>query len=108
MNIGNVLKHPNMLMAAIWSYVGHLFSDENHLRIRFRLLMGRLPNFPPHTHHTFSEKLQWLKLHNRRPEYTTMVDKMAVKDYVAEIIGSEYIIPTFGVWDKPEDINWDK
>lgn len=57
---------------------------------------------------TFSEKLQWLKLYDRRPEYTTMVDKYAVKDYVAGIIGKEYIISTLGVWDKPENIEWDK
>lgn len=56
---------------------------------------------------TFTEKLQWLKLYNRRPEYTMMVDKYAVKKYVANIIGEEYIIPTLGVWDKPEDIDWD-
>lgn len=57
---------------------------------------------------TFSEKLQWLKLYDRNPEYTKMVDKYAVKEYVAGIIGDEYIIPTLGVWDKPEDIEWEK
>ncbi|MBQ9100591.1 MAG: hypothetical protein IJY54_04325 [Paludibacteraceae bacterium] len=57
---------------------------------------------------TFSEKLQWLKLYDRKPEYTTMVDKFAVKEYVANLIGEEYIIPTLGVWDTPEDINWDE
>lgn len=56
---------------------------------------------------SFSEKLQWLKLYNRRPEYTAMVDKYAVKEYVAKIIGEEYIIPTLGVWDRPEDIDWE-
>lgn len=56
---------------------------------------------------TFNEKLQWLKLHDRKPEYATMVDKHAVKDYVANIIGNEYIIPTLGVWDSPEEIAWD-
>ncbi len=56
---------------------------------------------------TFNEKLQWMKLYDRRPEYTTMVDKYAVKKYVADIIGEEYIIPTLGVWDKPEEIDWE-
>lgn len=56
----------------------------------------------------FNEKLQWMKLYDRRPIYTTMVDKFAVKKYVADIIGEEYIIPTLGVWDRPEDIEWDK
>ena len=57
---------------------------------------------------TFNEKLQWLKLYNRKPEYTMMVDKYAVKDYVASIIGSEYIIPTLGVWEKFDEIDFDK
>lgn len=57
---------------------------------------------------TYNEKLQWLKLYDHRPEYTTMVDKYAVKKYVADRIGEEYVIPTLGVWDKPDDIEWDK
>lgn len=55
---------------------------------------------------TFSEKNQWLKLYNRRPEYTQLVDKYAVKDFVAKTIGSQYVIPTIGVWERPEDIDW--
>jgi hypothetical protein len=57
---------------------------------------------------TFNEKLQWMKLYDRRPEYTMMVDKYAVKKYVADKIGEEYVIPTLGVWEKTEDIDWDK
>lgn len=57
---------------------------------------------------TFSEKLQWLKLYDRKPIYTTMVDKYAVKQYVAEKIGKEYVIPTLGVWNTVEEIEWDK
>ena len=56
---------------------------------------------------TYNEKLFWMKLYDRRPIYTTMVDKYAVKEYVAKIIGEEYIIPTLGIWDKPGDIDWD-
>ena len=56
---------------------------------------------------TFQEKINWLKLHDRNPRYTKMVDKYAVKEYVANIIGNEYIIPTLGVWDKPDDVDFD-
>ena len=56
---------------------------------------------------TFNQKLQWLKVYDRKPIYTTMVDKYEVKKYVADIIGEEYIIPTLGVWDKFEDIDFD-
>ena len=55
---------------------------------------------------TFNEKLQWLKLYDHKPEYTQMVDKYEAKKYVADKIGKEYIIPTLGVWDKFEDIDF--
>ncbi len=88
--------------------VGQYFTwlpDKLFLKVLFRLKMGyRLDLRNPQT---FSEKLQWLKLYNRKPEYTMMVDKASVKDYVASIIGKEYIIPTLGVWERPEDIEWD-
>ncbi len=81
-------------------------SEAMYLRARFRLEMGYPLNLK--NPKTFSEKIQWLKLYNRRPEYTMMVDKFAVKDYVAKKIGAEYVIPTIGVWDTPEEIEWDK
>lgn len=56
---------------------------------------------------TFNEKIQWLKLYDRKPLYTKMVDKYEAKKYVAELIGEEYIIPTLGVWDRFEDIDFD-
>lgn len=55
---------------------------------------------------SYNEKLQWLKLYDHNPLYTTMVDKYAVKEYVANIIGEEYIIPTLGVWESFDDIDF--
>lgn len=79
--------------------------DEAYLKRKFRLKLG----YEPDLEHprTFNEKLQWLKLHDRKPAYTVMVDKYAVKDYVAERIGKEYVIPTIGVWDRAEDVPFD-
>lgn len=57
---------------------------------------------------TFSEKIQWLKLYDRKPVYTTMVDKFAVKKYVAERIGEKYVIPTLGVWSHFDDIDFEE
>lgn len=84
---------------------GGWMPDGLYLRILYRIQTGK----KLHLRHprTFSEKLQWLKIHNRRPEYTMMVDKYAVKDYVAGIIEEEHIIPTLGVWDRPEDIDFE-
>ena len=56
---------------------------------------------------TFNEKLQWLKLHDRKPEYTVMVDKYKARDYIAEKIGERYLIPLIGVWDDPDEIDFD-
>jgi hypothetical protein len=56
---------------------------------------------------TYNDKINWIKLHDRNPLLTTMVDKYLVKKYVADIIGEEYIIPTLGVWDKFNDIDFD-
>jgi len=81
-------------------------SDEKYLKKLFRYAMGKELSLD--NPQTFSEKLQWLKLYNRKPEYTQMVDKYAVKKYVAGIIGEQYIIPTLGVWDKFDDIDFDK
>ena len=56
---------------------------------------------------TFNEKLQWLKLYYRKPEFTEMVDKYAVKRFVAERIGEQYVIPNLGVWERFEEIDFD-
>lgn len=56
---------------------------------------------------TYNEKLNWLKLHDRNPIYTKLVDKYEVKPIIAEIIGNEYIIPTLGVWDFFDEIDFD-
>ena len=79
--------------------------DKPYLSLRYRCLMGHWMSWSHPK--TFSEKLQWLKVYGFRPEYTKMVDKYAVKDYVASIIGEEHIIPTLGVWNRVEDIDWD-
>ena len=57
---------------------------------------------------TFNEKINWLKLYNRKPEYTQMVDKYAVREYVADKLGKEYLVPLLGVWKDPHEINFDK
>ena len=76
-----------------------------YLKLVFIQRMGKKANL--RNPRTFSEKLQWLKLYDRNPEYTTMVDKYEAKEYVAEKLGDEYIIPTLGVWNKFENIDFD-
>ncbi|MDU1707035.1 MAG: ATP-grasp fold amidoligase family protein [Anaerococcus vaginalis] len=56
---------------------------------------------------SFNEKLQWLKLYDRNPLYTKLVDKYKVREYISEKIGEDYLIPLLGVWDDPEEIDFD-
>lgn len=99
------IRNPKRVVLFLLRKFSGCFSDELYLKILFRLKMGYPLNL--RSPRTFNEKLQWLKLYNRKPEYTQMVDKYAVKEYVAKLIGEEYIIPTLGVWDRVEDIDFD-
>lgn len=93
-----------MLGIALLSHFGTWLPDSLYLKIMFRLKMGhRLDLKNPST---FNEKLQWLKLYNRKPEYTRMVDKSEAKIVAENILGKGYVIPTLGVWDKFEDIDF--
>ena len=81
-------------------------NDKEYLSWLYRARMGRFPdlNHPK----SFNEKLQWLKLNDRKPEYTEMVDKYLAKKYVEKRIGEKYIIPTLGVWDEFDQIEFEK
>ncbi|MCB6992801.1 glycosyl transferase [bacterium 210820-DFI.6.37] len=85
--------------------IGKTLSDVTYLRIMNHVYMHKSLNLK--NPQTFNEKLQWLKLHDRKPRYTGMVDKYEAKKYISKIIGEEYIIPTLGVWDRFEDIDFD-
>lgn len=99
------IMSPKRILIYFLNKGAKLFSDKRFLKMKFRLEMGQKLDLD--NPKTFNEKLQWLKLYNRKPEYTTMVDKYAVKEYVASIIGEEYIIPTLGVWNNVDEIDWD-
>lgn len=86
------------------SFIYKHISDESALKLRYRFLMGENLNLENPT--SFNEKMQWLKLHDRRPIYTTMADKYEAKKYAAPIIGEKYIVPTYGVWENANEIDW--
>ena len=100
-----VCSNPWLLLSFVLKQIAPIVPDKIQLSLLHKVYVGRLVNWE--SPKTFTEKLQWLKLYDRKPEYTQMVDKYAVKKYVAKIIGEEYIIPTLGVWDTPEDIDWE-
>lgn len=104
--VKNFFSNPAKRMAYL-SILGvyNNMSDEKYLKKRFKLCVGYELNLD--NPQTFNEKLQWLKIYDHNPEYTKMVDKYDVKKYVAQKIGEEYIIPTIGVWDNFNKIDFD-
>ena len=99
--------HPKLLIIALMNKNLFFFlPDKLYLQMKYKLITGKTLNL--NEPKTFNEKLQWLKLYDRKAEYTTMVDKYSAKNYVAKIIGKEYIIPTLGIYDSFDDIDFEK
>lgn len=79
-------------------------SDEKYLKILYKGYMGKQLDIS--NPKSFNEKMQWLKLYDRNPQYTDMADKIEVKKYVERLIGPSFVIPTLGVWNTFEEINF--
>ena len=79
--------------------------DSTYLKLIYRLKVGKKLNLKDPK--TYTEKLQWLKIHDRKEFYSTMVDKYEAKEYIASKIGEEYVIPTIGVWDDFDSIDFE-
>lgn len=97
-------RDSRLFIHKIISFLGRNLSDEEYLKRMYKFRVGRELNLT--NPKTFNEKIQWLKLNDHRPEYTVMADKYAVKKFVSDRIGSEYVIPLIGVWDNPDDIDF--
>ena len=82
-----------------------LLPDAIFLKRHFREKLGRSLNLD--NPRSFNEKMQWLKLHDRKPEYTMLADKIAVKEHIARVLGDQYVIPTLKIWDSAEEIDPD-
>lgn len=99
------------LYIAIYNNIVHLgitniLPDKLYLKITYKIRFGEKLDF--NNPKTFNQKLQWLKLYDRNPRYINMVDKILVKEYVSDIIGKEYVIPTLGVYNSFDDINFEE
>lgn len=99
-------KNPKILFIKFLYISSSNFNDETYLKMLFPLKVGYRLNL--NNPSTYNEKLQWLKIYYKKPIMTTMVDKFAAKDFAANIIGNEYIVPSYGVWKKFEDIDFNK
>lgn len=98
------INHPEKIIIKL-GRVSRLIPDKLYLQAYYYNTFGKRLNLKHPK--TFNEKLQWLKLYDRRPEYTIMVDKYLVRDYVSRQIGDEHLIPLLGVWDDPDEIDFE-
>lgn len=97
---------PLIILKYIWECMAPIIKDDLfYSKVRYFLIMHEVLNLK--APRTYREKLQWIKLYYHNPLYTILVDKYAVKEYVSKLIGSEYVIPTLGVYDNVEDIDFD-
>ena len=102
--IKKYILNPKLILKRLDNYRLITLKDEDYINMCYETTFDKKLNLEDPQ--TFNEKLQWLKLYDRNPEYTKMVDKYEVKKYVAEKIGEEYIIPTIGIYDSFEEINF--
>lgn len=102
--INTFLHDPWTLGQKMMEWTWWMWSDATYLRLYYFFIMKK----PLHLQdpQTFNEKLQWLKLYNRNPLYTTLVDKYEVKKYVAERIGQQSVVQILATWDSVEDISF--
>lgn len=103
--ISYIKKDHSLVFTLVLSKFNFLFPDALYLKLYYRCKMGHRLNL--NNPRSYSEKIQWLKLFDRNPLYTTLVDKFSVKKWVADKIGEEYLISTLGVWDKFNQIDFD-
>ena len=88
---------------AIVRGITRVLPDEAFIKLKYYWMFGKMPDLKDPK--TYNEKVNWLKLHDRKPEYSVLVDKYEVKKYVADRIGKEHIIPTYAVYNSVEEIN---
>ena len=99
-------KKPKLFLLKLDNYGILRLSDKKYLELLYEKNFNKKLNL--NNPKTFNEKLQWLKLNDRKDIYTTMVDKYEVKKYISNIIGSEYVIPNLGVYNNFDEINFDE
>lgn len=95
-----------MMLYILLSHTKTLWPDKLYIKYLYYFNFGKPLDLK--NPRSYNEKCQWLKLYNREPVYTTMVDKYLVKEYVKQRIGEEYVIPCYGMWEKANDIDYNK
>lgn len=101
---------PRALYAAIFDKLRYyrimrIVPDRLFVKMVYRAHFGKKLNLS--TPDSFNEKLQWLKLNYRDDRMPLLVDKIQVKDYISQVVGKDYVVPTIGFWSNPHEIDWE-
>lgn len=99
----NIIKNRELRLKLI--NLLRFIPDEPYLKMVYRIKTGKKLNLK--NPKTFCDKLNWLKLHDVRPEYTRLADKIAVREYLKEVLGEDICIPMLGAWEHYDDIDFD-
>lgn len=102
----SAIKNPKLIILYILRFrIFRLIPDPLYIKIKYKLIMNKSLNLD--NPKTFNEKIQWLKLYDRNPKYTQLVDKWEVRKYISKKIGKEYLIPVIGVYNSFDEIDFD-
>lgn len=104
--IQKVIKNPRKLLGWLAYKLPYLFPDKVFLEYNFERNFKRKINWKDPK--SFNEKMQWLKIYDRKPEYTKMVDKYDAKDFIRDKVGDNYVVKNYGVWNNFDDIDFNK
>lgn len=101
------IKQPRKFILLILNKILYKYmKDEDYLKLMYKIILNKELNLK--NPETFNEKIQWLKLNDRNLEYTNLVDKYKVREFIADSIGEEYLIPLIGKWENFDDIDFSK
>ena len=103
--IKKALQDPYYACELVLNQLARYVSDENYVKWKYYLNFRKALNLD--NPQTFNEKLQWLKLNDQHEEYTQIVDKYEAKKYISSILGEDFVIPTLGVYDSFDDIDFE-
>lgn len=105
LSIKKYFQKPSIIGVSLLTHFGGWIPDKSYLKLMYFFKMNRKLNLD--SPQRFTEKLQWLKLYDHNPKYPALVDKYEVKSYIAQLIGEGYLIPTLGVWNNTDEIDWE-
>ena len=106
MNLHFFLQSPRMFFYGVLLATAKMWPSVPYLKAYYFLLYGKKLNLKNPS--TFNEKLNWMKVYYHNNEFRKLADKYEVKDYVRQMIGDEYVVPNYGVWNSFDEIDFDK